>query len=168
MPTVFEVNRRAQDTWQDWSKAQKKTKHDGCNITTEGNQRWSKPPAGILKCNVDAACYAEQNFYCIAACLRDDKGQFVAAFAKRFEGQPAIDEAEAIGVLETLQWLHNSHNAANLIETDSLHVAQVIGSNSKNNSEFVPVIKACRGLLNLNKNSKFTYIIVHLELKQLL
>ncbi|KAK2387017.1 cytochrome P450 71D11 [Trifolium repens] len=85
----------------------------------------------------------KQNFYRIAVCLRDDKGQFVAAFAKRFEGQPAIDEAEeAIGVLEALQWLHTSHNAASLIEIHSLHVAQAIGSNTKNNSEFGAAIEA--------------------------
>jgi ribonuclease HI len=110
----------------------------------------------MLKCNVDAACYVEQNFYCIAACLRDDKGQFVATFAKRFEGQRAIDEAEAIGVMEALKCLHSTHNEASIIETDSLHVVQSIGSSTKNISG--NVIEACRRLLNLNRNCKVTYI----------
>ncbi|PNX94584.1 ribonuclease H, partial [Trifolium pratense] len=124
VPVVFKI--RAHDTWQEWSKAQKKHNQDGCTSGTESISRWSKPPAGIIKCNVDAACYAEQNFYCIGACLRDDKGQFVAAYAKRFEGQPAIDEAETIGVLEALKWMQSSHHAASHIEIDSLHVAQAL------------------------------------------
>ncbi|MCI31359.1 putative ribonuclease H protein, partial [Trifolium medium] len=74
VPTVFEVNRKARDTWQEWSKAQSMKMHDGCNRTAEGNKKWIKPPPGMLKCNVDAACYAEQNFFCVAACLRDDNG----------------------------------------------------------------------------------------------
>jgi hypothetical protein len=58
--------------------------------------------------------------------------------------------------LEALQWLHTSHNAASLIEIHSLHVAQAIGSNTKNNSEFGAVIEAGRGLLN--HNCKVSYI----------
>ncbi|MCI36229.1 cytochrome P450, partial [Trifolium medium] len=101
--------------------------HDGCNRTTEGIQKWIKPPPGMLKCNIDAACYAEHNFFCVAACLRDDNGNFVAAFTKRFEGKPAIAEAEAIGVMEALTWLHNSHFVASQIETDCLQVVQALG-----------------------------------------
>ncbi|MCI47071.1 60S ribosomal protein L23, partial [Trifolium medium] len=89
------------------------------------------------------------NFYCIGACLRDDKGQFVAAFAKRFEGQPAIDEAEAVGVLEALKWMQSSHITSSHIETDNLHVAQALGNNAKNNSEFGAVIKIHRSLLTV-------------------
>ncbi|MCI67495.1 hypothetical protein A2U01_0088754, partial [Trifolium medium] len=51
----------------------------------------------MLKCNIDVACYAEQNFFCVAACLRDNNGNFVVAFTKRLKGKPAIVEAEAIG-----------------------------------------------------------------------
>ncbi|KAK2378610.1 hypothetical protein QL285_066497 [Trifolium repens] len=156
VPTVFELNRIAHDTWREWSKAQKKHNQEGRNSRPESDQRWSKPLAGILKCNVDAACYAEQNFYCIGAHLRDDKDQFVGAFAKRFEGQPAIDEAETIGVLEAFKWMQNSLNSANhiscYIETDSSHVAQALGNNAKNNSEFGVVIELGKSQLNLNKN----------------
>jgi hypothetical protein len=48
------------------------------------------------------AFYASQNCYCIAACLRDDRGHFVRAFAKRYDGQRTIAEAELLGVLESI------------------------------------------------------------------
>jgi hypothetical protein len=52
----------------------------------------------MLKCNVDAAC------------LRDEHGRFVQAYAKRFEGRPAeIREFEAMGVLCEAIWLQISH-----------------------------------------------------------
>jgi ribonuclease HI len=78
--------------------------------------------------------------------------------AKRFEGQPAVNEAEATGVLEALNWMHNIHITACCIETDSLQVAQAIGSKSKNNLEFGVIIEACRRILVLNQNCKVSYI----------
>ncbi|GAU15954.1 hypothetical protein TSUD_41770 [Trifolium subterraneum] len=33
---------------------------------------WEKSAAGTFKCNVDNACYVEENVYCVGACLRDE------------------------------------------------------------------------------------------------
>jgi negative regulator of replication initiation len=59
-------------------------------------------------------------------------------------------------VMEALKCLHSTHNEASIIETDSLHVVQSIGSSTKNISG--NVIEACRRLLNLNRNCKVSYI----------
>jgi hypothetical protein len=58
-----------------------KTTHHGDHDAAATSHVWRKPPAGMLKCNVDMAFYASQNCYCIAACLRDDRGHFVRVFA---------------------------------------------------------------------------------------
>jgi hypothetical protein len=42
----------------------------------------------------------------------------VQAFAKKLEGTPSI--AKAMGVLEVLQWIHNTHYGVVQIETDFL------------------------------------------------
>jgi hypothetical protein len=104
LPTVVETVRRSRENLHDWRQAH------GCatvNARIEENSEllsWSKPTTGSLKCNIDAACYSEQNIYCVGACLRDENGRFVKAFAKRFEGKPEIYEAEAIGLLESLKY----------------------------------------------------------------
>jgi hypothetical protein len=48
---------------------------------------WEKPRRGMLKCNVDTACYNEQNFYGVGACIRDENGSFVQAYMKKFDGR---------------------------------------------------------------------------------
>jgi hypothetical protein len=85
-PIVFEVIRRARDMWSDWNKARQRNTHQAAHSVADGSQAWRKPPAGTMRCNVDMAHYANQNCYCIGACLRDDRGQFVKAFSKRYEG----------------------------------------------------------------------------------
>jgi hypothetical protein len=59
---------------------------------------WRRPQPKTLKCNVDAACYVEQNKFCIAACVRDEHGSFVKGLTQHFNGTPVIQEAEAIGI----------------------------------------------------------------------
>jgi hypothetical protein len=85
-PIVFEVIGRARDMWSDWNKARQRNTHQAAHSVADGCQAWRKPPAGTMRCNVDMAHYANQNCYCIGACLRDDRGQFVKAFSKRYEG----------------------------------------------------------------------------------
>jgi hypothetical protein len=84
---------------------QKRKTHRVDNNIAEINQVWIKPPAGMLKCNVDKACYADQNIELECVCvtikdallhLRDDQGRFVTAYAKRLEGKPVIAEAGEI------------------------------------------------------------------------
>jgi ribonuclease HI len=53
----------------------------------------------------------------------------VRAYVKRFEGCPEIAEAEAMGLWEALQWMHNSHMPKIQIETDCLQVVQAIKTN---------------------------------------
>jgi hypothetical protein len=66
----------------------------------------------------------EDNNYCVGACIRDNNGRFVQAFAKKLEGTPSIAEAEAMRVLEVLRWIRNTHYGVIRIETDCLQVVQ--------------------------------------------
>jgi hypothetical protein len=48
---------------------QKRKTHRVDNNIAEINQVWIKPPAGMLKCNVDKACYADQNIELECVCM---------------------------------------------------------------------------------------------------
>ncbi|PNX70657.1 cytochrome p450, partial [Trifolium pratense] len=126
--------------------------------TTPSSHSWTKPPAGALKCNVDTACYIDQNFYGVGACIRDAQGRFVQAFTKKFDGKPEVAEAEAVGLLEAMRWIQNSHMPMVHIETDCLQVVHDIKTNSRNNTEFGNIIDMCRNSINLNQNCKVSYV----------
>ncbi|MCH79659.1 hypothetical protein A2U01_0000412 [Trifolium medium] len=72
---------------------------------TEHVNRWQPPPRGKLKCNIDAAIFAELNMFGVGMCLRNDTGQFVKAKTRLMEGTPPPLEAEAMGLREALNWL---------------------------------------------------------------
>ncbi|GAU30386.1 hypothetical protein TSUD_57980 [Trifolium subterraneum] len=128
-PTIYEQDSRGESFMDEI--------HNNSSNTVTVSHSWTKPPAGALKCNVDTACYMDQNLYGVGACIRDAQGRFLQAFAKRFDGKPEIAEAEAVGLLEAMKWIQNSHMPMVHVETDCLQVVHAIRSNSKNNTELV-------------------------------
>ncbi|MCI17621.1 cytochrome P450, partial [Trifolium medium] len=99
--------RRARDHLHDWREAQQHKNATASVATGPGYMEWRRPPANTLKCNVDAARYVDHNMFCIGACVRDEHGRFIKAFAKRYIGTPEVHEAKALGILESLKWLQS-------------------------------------------------------------
>lgn len=64
-----------------------------------------KPKAGMLKCNVDAALFALDNYYGIGMCIRDENGCFMEGKTMWFSGSPETQEDEAMGLLQALKLL---------------------------------------------------------------
>ncbi|MCH92466.1 60S ribosomal protein L23 [Trifolium medium] len=139
IPTIFEVIRRARDTHQSWLNVQSQHKNAGKCSNATASHTWTKPSNGKIKCNVDTACYMQDNIYCVGVCSRDEQGRFMKAYTKQFQGTPSVAEAEAMGVKEALLWLWNTYreNAAIEVESDCLQVMQVINAKYfSNNTEF--------------------------------
>jgi ribonuclease HI len=107
---------------------------------------------------VDTTCYLEDNNYCVGACIKDNNGRFVQAFAKKLQGTSSIAEAEALGVLEVLRWTHNTSYGVIQIETDCLQVVHGLNNKRRNDTEFGSIIEECRRLLVLNLNYKVSHI----------
>ncbi|PNY10313.1 pentatricopeptide repeat-containing protein, partial [Trifolium pratense] len=63
-PTIFEVRRRAKENLHDWLKVQQQ-KNTSCRNIAPEDYKWTKPSRGTLKCNIDSACYMEQNIYSV-------------------------------------------------------------------------------------------------------
>jgi hypothetical protein len=72
--------------------------------------------------------------------MRDNNVHFVRAFVMKFDGTSNITEAEAMGVLEVLQWNHNTHYGVVQIKTHCLQVVQRLDSKRMNDTEFVNII----------------------------
>ncbi|MCI65101.1 hypothetical protein A2U01_0086359, partial [Trifolium medium] len=56
----------------------------GRERATPAYYSWSKQSISKLKCNVDTACYTEDNSFCVGTCIRDENGQFMQAYTRRF------------------------------------------------------------------------------------
>jgi hypothetical protein len=154
LPTVYDVTRRANESLQDWKGARRHTAVALQTVAVSTEVAWKKPPMGKLKCNIDAACYRDQNLYCVGMCIRDEQGRFVSAYMKRFEGQPDIREAEPMGVLEGLMWLKGMNSSNVLLETDYLQVVQHIGNKIQDKSEYGIILDKCRILLLSMENCR--------------
>ncbi|PNY03979.1 cytochrome p450 [Trifolium pratense] len=143
IPT-FEVNRRAKDALTNWLQVRGKPVRDRLRIGPE-REKCTKPQQGMINCNVDAAYYVTENQYSIGACLRDAEDKFMrASCTSHFEGQPEIKEAEAQGLLVTLQWLQQLHIERVEIEMDCMEIVNSVVSKDRNATEYDTVIEQCR------------------------
>jgi ribonuclease HI len=157
IPTIFDVIQRAINTRHEWLRAQRQSYPSS---TFSACNQWRKPPTGTIKCNVDTACYMEDNIYCVGMCMCDEHGRFLQAYTIKKHGTPAIAEAEALGIREALTWVQNKYGAATSIEVESdcLQAVQAINSRHANNTEFGSIIVMCRNLLFLRNNCKVSYV----------
>lgn len=73
---------------------------------TRGIIRWTHPPAGFVKCNIDAAFFQQQRCFGDGMCLRDEQGCWISAATAWFDCYPKVHEGEAIGLWRGIQWLN--------------------------------------------------------------
>jgi len=64
---------------------------------------WSRPPAGTIKCNVDAACFNNNSIIGYGICFRDSSGSFMFGKSDYLYSSTTIIEAETIGFLEAIK-----------------------------------------------------------------
>ena len=65
-------------------------------VSSVDNQRWTVPPTGHLKLNVDASVVNGASSFSVGMLVRDDRGAFIHGKTMRFEGMVSVFEAEAI------------------------------------------------------------------------
>jgi hypothetical protein len=61
---------------------------------------WQPPPAGVVKCNIDAAIFNIEQKVGMGACLRDEKGHFIAAMTANTDAVMTAAEGEAWGLYQ--------------------------------------------------------------------
>lgn len=66
--TVNHVLIRADEVLQSWKYARGNDRHEG-TAATSSSAAWQPPPAGYLKCNLDAAIFRDQNYVGAGACV---------------------------------------------------------------------------------------------------
>jgi len=68
------------------------------------NNHWQKPPSSMLKCNLDAAIFSNNNYFGISFYTRNENGDFIRVKTSNFNGVPRPHEAEAWALYHAIQW----------------------------------------------------------------
>jgi hypothetical protein len=92
--TVQQVIGRAQGMLQAWQHA-RKTDAASRRQQQVHHVAWQPPPAGVVKCNIDAAIFDTEQKVGMGAYLRDEEGHFIAAMTANTDAVMTAAESEA-------------------------------------------------------------------------
>lgn len=130
-----------------WQRAQSnQVMHKKLN-DREGVLVWKKPELGWFSCNIDAAVFEREGRSSFGCVLRNDQGQFIAAYGGFWAGIVDPKIAEALAFKEALSWLKRRRCSDVHIELDSLAVVQAFESNSKDSSYLGAIIEDCHSIV---------------------
>ena len=90
--------------------------------------KWSTPPSGYLKCNVDAAIFCEQKAIGVGMIMRNEAAQVVGCHMRRINGFGSSTKAEAIGIREVVLWLEDKRVTQAIVEADAKAVVDALHS----------------------------------------
>ena len=108
--------------------------------------RWTAPPPGFYKINVDGATDGRRSLSSVGAVIRDCRGMVVAARSKVMNGMYEAETTEAIAVEEGDLLASERELNQVIIESDSLSVVHAVNTSS-NIGELGSFIQGITGLL---------------------
>ena len=102
--TMEHIIGRTQGTLHAWQHARHTHTNDRTQQHHVQHGYWQPPPPNYFKCNIDAAFFTKKKKkVSMGACLRDEKGTFVAALTTYCEAVMTIVEGEAWGLYQGIQ-----------------------------------------------------------------
>ncbi|XP_058776277.1 uncharacterized protein LOC131650592 [Vicia villosa] len=141
------ICQRALQLLTGWREAQQLHPNNGIINPPSTNIRWLKPSRGRLKCNIDASFF--HNKVGIGACIRDDTGQFIVARTEWFSPCTDVAIGEALGLLKTLNWVHELGFDNMNFELDAKRVVDSVTNPKPNDSDFGAITGECNRLMAL-------------------
>ena len=145
----------------EWRKARTKVKPAGtetCQSDVTRERKWSAPPSGLLKINVDASIFPEADTFSVGMVMRDQNGMFVEAKVIALPCPATVMEAESIGVKEALSWAIQRGDDCVIIESDSLLTVRALQGNKSYLLEVGHVVEQCKLLLQSAPGFVVTHI----------
>ncbi|KAK9991321.1 hypothetical protein SO802_026306 [Lithocarpus litseifolius] len=95
----------------------------------EKNNRWTSPPPGIVKINVDGATSEDGRNSNVGAVIRDSCGAVIVACGKFLQGQFSVSEVEALAVESGILLARDMNLTQIIVETDALSIVNSINEN---------------------------------------
>ncbi|CAN0878470.1 Putative ribonuclease H protein At1g65750 [Linum grandiflorum] len=146
--TAHLVVRAANEEVANWVAAQARR----TNAPTMENggrcYKWHPPKAQFLKCNVDAAIFADRGEMGLVMCLRNELGDLVQFKTLRKRGDRMVKESEAMALWEGLKWCVERGIERVELEMDAQVVVRAVNDNEVDDRlEFGTIIRRCRDIL---------------------
>ena len=109
-----------------------------------GDIAWSPPRVRWLKCNTDAAVFANEGRVGMGSVIRDESGKFVAALCCNIRGNYLPRDAEALSIREALSWVKSMKLSKVIIETDCLQVFNALVDRQCPLNSFGSIVLDCK------------------------
>jgi ribonuclease HI len=105
---------------------------------------WQPPPAGVVKCNIDAVIFDTKQKVGMGACLRDEERHFIAAMTANTNAVMTAAEGEAWGLYQCIKWITSFGYHKVVFELDCKMVVDDIHNKYPNHSDYGSVIQDCK------------------------
>ncbi|CAN1139388.1 hypothetical protein LINPERHAP2_LOCUS11236 [Linum perenne] len=109
--------------------------------------KWHCPPEGVIKCNIDAAVFAESNKVGAGLCLRDNNGRMLKFKSLCKMSRAPVKEGEAWALWEGLKWAVEENLTQMMFENDAKTVVDSIHGDLTDHTEFGDWITRCQEIL---------------------
>lgn len=107
----------ALNLFSEWNIVQEaKGKYQSSNIIQK--KKWSRPPVGWVKINIDAACSTGRNAVGIGCVVRDEHGVFQRACNNYIIGIKTPREEKALSLREAMSWINSWRTTKFIFEMD--------------------------------------------------
>ena len=93
-----------------------------------GSERWTPPPPGVFKVNVDGATSEDGRNSSVGAIIRDSCGAVTAAYCKYFQGHYSVAEVEALAMEAGMLLAYNMKISQVIIESDAVSTVSDISA----------------------------------------
>ncbi|XP_075494869.1 uncharacterized protein LOC142532458 [Primulina tabacum] len=141
-----------------WNQAQRKSIGGQTAISRQdADDRWTKPPDPSMKCNVDAALFNEQRATGFGTVVRDSTGKFMVSKICVTSGLFDVKEAEALALLDAIQWTSSLELQDVIFEMDSETVVKAIRTRNVDYTEFGSIISGCCQILEAHPSFKIQH-----------
>uniref|UniRef100_A0A803Q153 RNase H type-1 domain-containing protein n=1 Tax=Cannabis sativa TaxID=3483 RepID=A0A803Q153_CANSA len=152
--SVMEVITSTNTTLDQWKKAQDKITYNFLCLDNKGDgaELWSKHEENIIKINVDAATFEQENKYGFGIVVRNHLSNLITALFGCYGGNFAAEVIEIVAIKEALNWVKGEHWEWVVIETNSLVSGQAIRSTQTMFSTFGLLVADCKALLSTLHN----------------
>ncbi|KAK0595722.1 hypothetical protein LWI29_009351 [Acer saccharum] len=119
--------------------------------------RWLEPAEDWVKLNVDGSRNTDSGMISAGGVLRDHWKCWLRGFVTN-KGVGSVMEAELWGLYEGLLLAWNAGFRKVLVESDSLHVVQLMHTASKQNHPCFSIIQSCKNLLLADWDCSITHV----------
>jgi ribonuclease HI len=129
----------------------------------ENQKKWTKPPPGWMKLNVDGAWEILENRGGVGMILRDEKGHIIVTTCSNMEMCVSPLEAEAIACNQGIALALQHTNLPFLVESDCLVLTSMVQEEGVNRSSVAAIVNDIKKLCRQSRVVQVKHVSRHMN-----